>query len=145
MAEPLTPGLPELMRRFTDTLERRDFDSALAFFGPDPEWDMSAMGMGTFNGPVAIRGLLEDWTASYDEWEIEFDQPLDFGGGVMLASFLERGRPTGSTGSVQLRYAAVGQWAGDLVLRVATYSNIDEARAAAEQLAQEGGQSSNTW
>jgi limonene-1,2-epoxide hydrolase len=142
MGESPTPALTELMRRFTDTLERRDFDEALRFFGPDPEWDMSAMGMGTFNGPVAIRGLLEDWTASYDEWEIQFEQPLDFGSGVMLASFLERGRPAGSTGSVQLRYAAVGQWAADMILRVATYSDIDEARAAAEQLAQEGRHSS---
>jgi len=142
MGESLTPGLTELMRRFTDTLERRDFDKALRFFGPDPEWDMSAMGMGTFNGPVAIRGLLEDWTASYDEWEIQFEQPLDFGSGVMLASFLERGRPAGSTGSVQLRYAAVGRWAGDMIVRVATYSDIDEARTAAEQLAQEGRHSS---
>jgi limonene-1,2-epoxide hydrolase len=58
MGQSPTPGLTELMRRFTDTLERRDFDRALRFFGPDPEWDMSAMGMGTFNGPVAIRGLL---------------------------------------------------------------------------------------
>jgi limonene-1,2-epoxide hydrolase len=143
MAESPTPGLAELMRRFTDTLERRDFDTALSFFGPDPQWDMSAMGMGTFNGPVAIRGLLEDWTASYDEWEIEFEQPLDFGSGVMLASFLERGRLAGSTGGVQLRYAAVGQWADDLVVRVATYSDLDEARAAAEQLAQAGRHRSN--
>jgi limonene-1,2-epoxide hydrolase len=73
MAESTTPGLTERMRRFTDTLEERDFDTALGFFGPDPEWDMSAMGMGTFSGPVAIRGLLEDWTASYAEWEIEFN------------------------------------------------------------------------
>jgi limonene-1,2-epoxide hydrolase len=135
MAESTTPGLTERMRRFTDALEQRDFDSALGFFGTDPEWDMSAMGMGTFTGPVAIRGLLEDWTASYDEWEIEFDQPLDLGGGVVLASFLERGRPAGSTGRVQLRYAAVGQWAGDMILRVATYSDIDQARTAAERLA----------
>jgi hypothetical protein len=34
-----------------------------------------------------------------------------------------------------VRYAAVGQWAGDMILRVATYSDIDQARAAAEQLA----------
>jgi hypothetical protein len=142
MAESTTPGLTERMRRFTDTLEHRDFDSALDFFGPDPEWDMSAIGMGTFNGPVAIRGLLEDWTASYDEWEIEFEQPLDFGSGVVLASFLERGRPAGSTGSVQLRYVAVGQWAGDMILRVATYRDIDQARTAAEQLADETRQSS---
>jgi hypothetical protein len=137
MAQPPTSSLAQLMRSFADTLERRDFDAALGFFGPDPQWDMSAMGMGTFNGPVAIRGLLEDWTASYNEWEIAFEQPLDFGSGVVLASFLERGRPTGSTGSVQLRYAAVGQWAGDMILRVATYSDIDQARAAAEQLADE--------
>ena len=97
------------------------------------------MGMGTFKGPAAIRGLLEDWVAPYDEWEIELEEFLDFGNGVVFAMFSEGGRPAGSTGRVQLRYASVGVWAGEMLLRATTYGDIDEARAAAERLAKERG------
>jgi ketosteroid isomerase-like protein len=137
--ESTTPDLAELTRRFTDSLEHRDFDTALNLFGPGPVWDMSAMGMGTFKGPAAIRGLLEDWVAPYDEWEIDLEEFLDFGNGVVFAVFFERGRPAGSTGRVQLRYASVGVWAGEMILRATTYSDIDEARVAAERLAESRG------
>jgi ketosteroid isomerase-like protein len=137
--ESTPPDLVEVLRRFTESLERRDFDEALSFFAPEPVWDMSAMGTGTFEGPAAIRGLLEDWVAPYDEWEIEVEEWLDLGYGVVLAVLMESGRPTGSTGRVQLRYASVGVWAHDTISRVATYADIREARAAAERLAEERG------
>ena len=135
--QPTTPDLIELLRRFTGALERRDFDEVLSFFAPEPVWDMSAMGMGTFEGPAAIRGLLEDWVAPYDEWGIEVEEWLDLGNGVVLAVLMESGRPTGSTGRVQLRYACVGVWSHDMISRAVTYADIDEARAAAERLAAE--------
>jgi hypothetical protein len=51
----------------------------------------------------------------------------------------ERARPTGSTGRVQLRYAAVVVIAEEMIGHAKTYPDIDEARAAAERLAQERG------
>ena len=63
--------------------------------------------MGIFEGRVPVRGLLEDWNGSYDEWEIDLEKLRDVGNGVVYAVVMERGRPTGSTGRVQLRYAAV--------------------------------------
>jgi ketosteroid isomerase-like protein len=134
-----TPDLVELLRRFTESLERRDFDEALSFFVAEPVWDMSAMGMGTFEGSAAIRGLLEDWLAPYAQWEIEVEDWLDLGNGVVLAVLVESGRPTGSTGRVQLRYASVGVWAHGMISRAATYADLDEARAAAERLAESRG------
>jgi limonene-1,2-epoxide hydrolase len=137
--ESTTPDLIEITRRFIRSLEQRDFDTALSFFGPAPVWDMSAMGMGTFEGPAAIRGLLEDWVAPYDDWEIELEELLDFGNGVVHAVFFESGRPAGSKVRVQLRYACVGVWTGEMIVRATTYSDIEEARAAAERLAEQRG------
>ncbi len=135
--EPTTSDLPELARRFCDCLERRDYDAALSFFDLNPVWDMSEMGVGIFEGRVSVRGLLEDWNGSYDEWEIELENLLDVGNGVVCAVVMERARPTGSTGRVQLRYAAVVQFAENLIAHAKTYPGIDEARAAAERLAKE--------
>jgi hypothetical protein len=41
--------------------------------------------------------------------------------------------------SVQLRYASVVEWSNNLIARNTTYPDIDEARAAAERLAEERG------
>jgi hypothetical protein len=83
--------------------------------------------------------LLEDWVAPYDEWGTEVEKWLDLGNGVVLAVLMESGRPTGSSGRVQLRYACVGVWSHDMISRAVTYADIDEARAAAERLAAEPG------
>jgi hypothetical protein len=50
---------------------------------------------------------------------------------------LQKCRPVGSIGYVQLRYATVVVWAKGLIERVTLYNDPDEARAAAERLAQE--------
>jgi ketosteroid isomerase-like protein len=133
--EPTPSDLADLARRFCDCLERRDYEAALSFFDLDPLWDMSEMGMGIFEGRIPVRGLLEDWNGSYDEWEIELENLLDVGNGVVYVVVMERGRPTGSIGWVQLRYAAVMVFAENLIVRAKTYPDVDEARAAGEHLA----------
>ena len=135
--EPTTSDLTELARGFCECLERRDYDAALSFFDLNPVWDMSEMGMGIFEGRVPVRGLLEDWNGSYDEWHIDLENLVDVGNGVVYAAVMERARPTGSIGRVQLRYAAVVVFAENLIARARTYPHIDEARAAAERLARE--------
>jgi len=49
------------------------------------------------------------------------------------------GRPVGSTGWVELRLAIVAVWEEGLIVRGTTYDDPDEARAAAERLAEERG------
>jgi ketosteroid isomerase-like protein len=137
--ESTPPDVVELARRFCDSLERRDYDATLSFFGEDPVWDMSEMGMGVFEGPIPVRGLLEDWNGSYEEWEIEIEDLLDLGNGVVYVVVTERARPTDSTGRVQLRYAAIVVFAGEMIARAKTYPDIDEGRAAAQRLAEERG------
>ena len=137
--EPGNSDLAELARRFCECLERRDYDAAIKFFDLNPVWDMSEMGMGIFEGRVPVQGLLEDWNGSYDEWEIELENLLDVGNGVVYTVVTERARPTGSTGRVHLRYGAVVVFAETLIAHAKTYPDIEEARAAAERLAQERG------
>jgi hypothetical protein len=62
---------------------------------------------------------------------------LDIGNGVFLGVYVQSGRPAGSSGETQLRSAAAGDWEDGLFLRITNYLDIDEARAAAERLAQE--------
>ena len=54
-----------------------------------------------------IPGLRD---ASYEELEIEPEEILDLGNGVILSVVIQKGRPVGSSGHVQLRYAIIGVW-----------------------------------
>jgi hypothetical protein len=92
---------------------------------------------GVFEGRAAIRGLFEDWVGTYDEFEYEVEERWDLGSGVIFLVWVQRGRLRGSTGWVQVRGASVGRWVDGLIERSTNYLDIDEARAAAERLAQE--------
>jgi ketosteroid isomerase-like protein len=135
--ESTTPDLVERQKRLTEAASRRDLDLLMAFYAPDAVYDMSPMGMGTFEGLAAVRGFVEDWFASYEEYEFEAEETLDLGNGVGFRVLTQKGRPVGSSGEVQLRYAAVSVCEDGKFARITNYGDIDEAGAAAERLAQE--------
>jgi ketosteroid isomerase-like protein len=137
--ESTTADLVELQKRFTEAAHRRDLDAIMAFYAPDAVYDMSPMGMGVFEGQAAARGFLEDWFASYEEYEFEAEEILDLGNGVVFRVLIQKGRPVGSSGEVELRYAAVAVWEDGKIARMTNYTDIDEARAVAERLAEERG------
>ena len=137
--ESTTPDLVALWKQVDRATNRGDVDGILALYAADAVWDMSPIGMGTFEGHAAIRGFFEDWFASYEQYESDVEEILDLGNGVGFRVLTQKGRPVGSTGEVELLYAAVSRWEDGKIKRITNYSNIDEARAAAERLAHERG------
>ena len=134
-AEPTTPDLVELARRLDEAANRMDLDAIVSFYAPDAVWE--SVGLGTsFEGRTAIRGFWEDMTVAYEDFEWWSEGILDLGNGVVFNVDRASGRPVGSTGRVELRIAIVAVWEGSLVVRGTTYSDIDQARAAAERLAE---------
>jgi ketosteroid isomerase-like protein len=136
--ESRTPDLVELTRRMVEPGSRRDYGGGLALYSQDAVWDMSAAGMGLFEGHEVIRSFFEDW-AAYENFEQELEEVPDLGKGVTFTVILQRGRPTASSGFLEERYAGVRTWADGLVDRYAVYSDIDQAPAAAELLAEQRG------
>ena len=132
----MTPDLVELVRR---SAEAEGPEMAVSFYAPDAVWDASPWGMGVFEGKAAVRAFFEDWGASYTDLEWKAEEIRDFGNAVTFAVILQQGRVVGSSGSVQLRYASVAEWKDGLMVRNTTYTDIDEARAAAERIARERG------
>jgi ketosteroid isomerase-like protein len=136
--ESTTPDLVELTRRFFEAANRRDFDAVLSIFAADALWETPPLGT-SFEGVAAIRGFFEDWTTAYDEHEFEPEEILDLGHGVVFAVARQDARPVGSTGCVQTRAVFISEWVERMIVRVTVYYDIDEARAAAERLAEERG------
>ncbi len=135
--ESTTPDLLELARSAVDAANRRDFDAVMSHFSPDSVWEGW---MGTvFTGREAIRGNLEDVIGTFEEFAMKPEELLELGGGVVLAVVLQSVRLAGSRDEWQGRVAFISEWANGLIVRVRIYPNIDEARTAAERLAEERG------
>jgi uncharacterized protein (TIGR02246 family) len=136
--ESATPDLPDVWRRSVEAAKSRDVDAVMSFFAPDAVWEAMA-GLGTHKGTAEIRRFFEDWLGAYEEFEVEPEEILDLGNGVAFVVLVQRGRPVGSTGRVQLRYATVTIWVDGKIARQTNHIDIDEARATAERLAKERG------
>jgi ketosteroid isomerase-like protein len=136
--ESTTPDLVELARRYFAALNRRDLDAMVSFFAPHAVWETVGLGT-TFEGVAAIRGFWQDWYASYEELWLEQEEVLDLGNGVVFGVVGQKARLVGSSGDVRHRHAVVALWVEGLIERVTNYPDIDQARAAAERLAEERG------
>ena len=133
MAEESTPT--ELMLRLFEAANRRDFNAVDALYAPDVV--LRGAQIGTFEGRAAARGVMEDVIAPYDFFHAEPEEILDLGSGVVFAVIIARGRVAGGSAEVPFRSASVAIWRSGLVEQQTNYTDIDEARAAAERLARE--------
>jgi ketosteroid isomerase-like protein len=135
--ESTTPDLAELGRLLFALASDGDLDAALRFYAPNAIFD--ARDVGIFEGHAAIRRFWADWIDSYDTFEIVAEELLDLGHGVSFAALHQTARLVGSNSDVSLREAWVASWLDGVIVRVTTYGDIDEARAAAQRLAKERG------
>jgi uncharacterized protein (TIGR02246 family) len=135
--ESTTPDLLELTRRAIEAGNRRDLDAAASSFAPDAVFEGRALG-DIFEGRAAIRSFFEEWFGAYEELEVGLEEVRDLGNGVVFAVVIQNGRLVGSAGHIRQREGWVFVWVRGLIARL-TASDIDEACAAAERLAQERG------
>jgi ketosteroid isomerase-like protein len=137
--ESTTPDLVELVREAFEAADRRDFDVFVSIYAPDAV--LESMGMRTsFEGVAAIRRFFEEFTSAYEEYGVEPEEILDLGNGVVFGVIVQQGRLVGSSAHVQMRFASVAVFADGVLVRNTLYTDIDEARAAAERLAHERAQ-----
>jgi ketosteroid isomerase-like protein len=136
--ESTTPDLGELTRHLFSSVNQGDLDRMMGFFGPYSLWDVTPWGLGAHSGTAAIRGFLENWIGSFDEYRVEVEEMLGLDNGVVLVIATQYAHSAGSRGQLRLRYAPVFVWADEVAVLVTHYRDIDEARAAAERLAESG-------
>jgi ketosteroid isomerase-like protein len=134
--ESTTPDLVELFRLSVEAVNRGDLDAYMGLYAPDAVF---YTGVGRFEGRAAIRGYIEELRGSFDELVFAVEQCHELGRGVVFSAMAGKGRLRGSSAEVHLRYAVVGAYVNGVVVRVTDYVDIDEARAAAERLAEERG------
>ena len=134
----MTPDLAELFRQGFEALDGRDFDAIMSSYARGAVFDVSALGIGRFEGGI-IRRHFEDWESPVRGVRDRFGGVPEIGNGVVFAVARQTGRAPHGVGRIQQRPAFVSEWLEGLIVRVAVYDDIDEARAAAERLAKERG------
>jgi uncharacterized protein (TIGR02246 family) len=125
----------ELVRSAIEAAKRRDVDAMVADYAPDAVWDLSALGLETFKGRAAIRAHFVDWFAPHEELDWEVEEIRDLGNGIALSVAHELARMRGGSAVMSRHIAFVWQFGNGLIVRVAPYSDVDQARADAERLA----------
>jgi ketosteroid isomerase-like protein len=128
-----TPDPVELVRKQVEALDRGDRDGVVSSVAEDAVLDGRAE---TIEGRAAIRGFLDDWFGVYEELHFELEEVSHLGGGVVFAVVNQDGRLVGGGGHLRQREGWVYLCVGGSIARLDT-SEVDQARAAAERLAQE--------
>jgi ketosteroid isomerase-like protein len=142
--ESTTPDLVKQGQRVLEALNRRDFDAALSLYTPDTVWEFAPLRFGVIEGGSlighqALRSFWENLTEAFAEFEYESEDFHVLGGGVTFGVLVQHARPNGSDGFVETRVGVVAIWRDGRIARARAYTDIDEARADAERLAQERG------
>ena len=139
--EATTLDLAELVRRAFEAANRRDLDAVISFFAPDAIFEGRGV-PATHEGRVAISSMLDGWFGAYQELEFKVEDVSDLGSGIVVAAVVQEGVPAGSAGHghVSQREGWVFLWERGLIARLATsYTDVDEARAVAQALAESRG------
>jgi ketosteroid isomerase-like protein len=136
--ESTTPDLLERWRQAAESAYRGDLDATMGIFAPDAVWEVEPLGI-SHRGAPAIRSFLEDWLGPYEDYEDAQQEALDLGNGVVFVVSRLDARPGGSQGIVQERWSFTVLWVAGMVARVTGRNDIDDARTAAERLAEDRG------
>ena len=134
--ESTTPDLVELVRKQLEALDRRDLDGVMNSVAEDSVLEGRVENF--LEGRAAIRRFLEDWFRAWEELDFELEEVSDLGGGVVFAVVIQDGRPLGGDGHVRQREGWIYLCVGGAIARLTT-SEVDQARAAAERLAEQRG------
>jgi ketosteroid isomerase-like protein len=135
--ESMTPDLAELTRLAFEAVNQRDVDAVTSFFAPDAVFEGRVE---LLEGRAAIRGFLEEWFGFFAELRYAVEEFLVLDDGVVLAVVYQEGRPVGAGGQVHQREGWAIRWSADgVIVRLMTHTDVDEARAAAERLAEARG------
>jgi ketosteroid isomerase-like protein len=111
----------DLIARTEELVEVRGADATMPFYAADAVYDMSRVGLGTFQGRAAIRAFFDDWLASYaGDTEDESQEVVDLGHGIVFAVVRETARPSGRPPEFRVHglYGFVFVWTGGKVARV---------------------------
>jgi ketosteroid isomerase-like protein len=136
--ESATPDLVEVVTGLYEAADHGDWDALIGSYAPDAVWE-SDDGILDVAGASWVRGFLEEWADTFEDWTIAVETVVDLGNGVVYSVYRQEGRLPGGSGVVTERGALIYEWVDGMIARVIARQDIDETRATAERLAESRG------
>jgi ketosteroid isomerase-like protein len=123
----------EIVRRYYAHRQTRG-DFLAEVLAPNYVWDMSHFQgwpeQQTYEGIEEARRFIRDWTAAFDDWEIEVVALHDAGGDKVVGVLRQRGRSKATGLPVDMLYAQVFTIRNGKQTRMEMYADPDEALKA---------------
>jgi ketosteroid isomerase-like protein len=123
----------EVVRRMLQAFAAGGLDALAEFWDPDINW-RAAEGaiddVGEMHGRVAVRGYIQDWIDTFDDFSVVVEELRDVGDDRVLAIQRLKGRAKLSGTETDLRYAVVTTVRDGRVVRGREYFNVDDALEA---------------
>ena len=120
--ESTTSDLVEVVTGLFEAADRGDWGAVVAPYAADVIWESEDW---------------EEWARTFEDFRIEVESVVDLGAGVVCAVYRQQGHMAGSNALLTANAVLVYEWQDGIIVRVFTYADLDEARAAAERLAEE--------
>jgi ketosteroid isomerase-like protein len=106
---------------------RNDFETALAAYDPDVEWDGRNLPDGKVSrGLDAVVDHLTRWAETWEVWEVELEDVIDAGQDRVIVFFHERGRSKAGF-DVDERHSELYLVRGGKIVSRRGFSDADEA------------------
>jgi hypothetical protein len=137
--ESTTPDLEEI-RSWVEAGSYNEFAAFIErYYAADALLDMGDVGLGPCEGLPATLGFLKEYWSMWEEHHHHLEDAVDLGHAVWYVVIREDGRMKGADAPVRARGAWVSVWDDGKIVRNTGYTDLDDARAAAERLAEERG------
>jgi ketosteroid isomerase-like protein len=123
----------ELIRRWTDAFNRRDFDTMLDSLDPEVElheWP-TAPGAETYRGPEGALRAIDKW---FDVWEwmrVEIEDIVEAGNDRVLVTLHQRAKGKGSTIEVEIKSFNVYTFRDGRLFRIELFTELEPALESA--------------
>ena len=121
----------DVVRRFTDAFNRRDFDALTDEVDPEiqlHEWP-AAPGAQSYSGPDGLRRAVENWFESWEWMQVEIED-LEEADGRVLVTFHQRAQGKGSEVEVEIRSWNVCSFQDGRLTDIALFTDREEAMEA---------------
>jgi ketosteroid isomerase-like protein len=130
----VSEGRVEIVREVLQEWNRGDVEALIARATEDFEWHpvlVESLGEGAFKGHDGFRTFLADWQGTWESWNLEAEEILDFGDQVLvLTRVTAKGRGSGM--EFDQRLAHLFEFREELICRGQTFLDRDEAVAVAD-------------
>jgi ketosteroid isomerase-like protein len=121
----------EIVRTVFDATNRGDWDTVLAAYSPDTEWDDRDLRPegAVYEGIDAMRAEMRAWFGTWSNYHQEIEQLLDAGDDVVVV-LSESGVGKGSGATMGQRIGVVVTVRGGLIARTRLYRDPTQALEA---------------